>query len=228
MSYIDSRSIRNRPGSAAAAIAIQGLAAWGLISALGVALVKPHDPPKIVGVQIDAPKPQPIPSPSPSQQPLDTAPRDRAIERPINPPSGGAVVPPLGLGGTPGFEGTGGGLSGNGEDFVIPPVETPSASPIPARGPQPRGRPGSWVSQADYPSRDIAEGHEGLTRVRLAIGSDGRVSDCTITASSGWDSLDAAACARLKSRARFDPAVDGTGQPVPGSYGTSVRWELPE
>lgn len=109
------------------------------------------------------------------------------------------------------------------------PLPLPSASAaFTAKGAVPRGRLASWVTANDYPTIDLRLEHEGVTRVGLTIGSDGRVQDCTVTASSGFTGLDQTACSRLASRARFAPATDETGAAVTGRYATSVRWEIPD
>ena len=119
-----------------------------------------------------------------------------------------------------------------GTDIIIEPSPPPEfkrelhlASITPAR---PRGHPGEWVTPNDYPSQDLREGNQGTVRFRLEIAANGRVTGCTVTQSSGFPRLDAAACARLTSRARFDPAKDESGASQPGSYASSVRWTIPQ
>ncbi|MBF9150080.1 TonB family protein [Novosphingobium sp. 1Y9A] len=114
----------------------------------------------------------------------------------------------------------------------IGPLTTIEARSIPVpnfavRAASPKGAPGSWVSDRDYPSAAIREEREGLTRFRLAIGTDGRVAGCEITGSSGSPDLDAATCAKVTARARFVPALGSDGMPTTGSYNGSVRWVLP-
>ncbi len=64
--------------------------------------------------------------------------------------------------------------------------------------------------------------------LRQDLRRDGRVADCAITASSGHDLLDATACARIASRARFAVATDANGAATTGIYLGSIRWELDE
>lgn len=108
------------------------------------------------------------------------------------------------------------------------PEPRPSPSPsFAVRTASPKGSPGSWVSDRDYPSAAIREEREGLTRFRLSIGVDGRVTGCEITGSSGSPDLDAATCTKVSARARFVPALGSDGMPTAGSYVGSVRWVLP-
>jgi protein TonB len=63
---------------------------------------------------------------------------------------------------------------------------------------------------------------------RLTVGTDGRVSDCSVTSSSGNDDLDSTTCRIARSRVRFTPAKDDSGQPMTSSYTLPVRWVLPQ
>ncbi len=110
-----------------------------------------------------------------------------------------------------------------------PSAPPPPPPPVAKRpNPIPKGNAGNWVTTNDYPSRDLQQEHAGVTGVRLSIGPDGRVADCQITSSSGFPGLDAAACSNLKRRARFDPALDGSGNPTSGSWSKSIRWQIPK
>jgi len=113
--------------------------------------------------------------------------------------------------------------------YVPPP---PSAPPPPRFTPKaatPRGSgQGNWVTTSDYPSRALNDKREGVTGYRVSIGPDGRVTDCNITSSSGSPDLDEATCANIRRRARFNPAMDGEGQPTSGSYSARVRWQIPK
>ena len=119
-----------------------------------------------------------------------------------------------------------------------PPVITPRAAPAPPAPPAP---PPPRVSQAakakanlaslfstdDYPQAAIRNEEQGTTAVRLGVGPDGRVTDCSVTQSSGSGSLDAATCNILKRRARFTPAKDQAGNPISDTFSQRIRWELP-
>ena len=109
--------------------------------------------------------------------------------------------------------------------LALPPP-TPSASFVP-RAASPLGSPGKWASSEDYPAAALREAREGVARFRVTIGSDGRVRNCEITASSGSADLDRATCATVSKRARFKPATDASGAVVGGSYSSAVKWEIP-
>lgn len=113
-----------------------------------------------------------------------------------------------------------------------PIVFAPPAAPPPPRfspkGAVPKGNPGSWATTNDYPSRALREERAGTTGFRVSVGADGRVTDCSVTSSSGHGDLDAAACENIRRRARFTPAMDGEGQPTTGTYANRVRWVIPK
>lgn len=114
----------------------------------------------------------------------------------------------------------------DGEIFVDPrPLPSPSPRYAAVKA-VPRGNPGTWVSRDDYPARAIREEWTGVTRFRLDIGTDGRVTGCTVTAGSGHVELDRVACARVSARARFDPAKDESGVKTAGTYESAIRWQI--
>jgi periplasmic protein TonB len=119
-----------------------------------------------------------------------------------------------------------------------PPVITPRAEPAPPAPPAPppprvsqaaraKANLNSYFSTDDYPPSALRNEEQGTTAVRLTVGPDGRVSDCTITSSSGSATLDNATCNILKRRARFNPAKDQAGNPISDSTTARIRWEVP-
>ena len=111
-------------------------------------------------------------------------------------------------------------------DFGIP-GPTPTASPFEPVGATPRGKPGTWVTNADYRPRWIREELTGSARFTLSIDTAGKVTGCTITRSTGHAALDTATCELVTKRARFDAARDGNGKAVAGSFSSSITWNIP-
>jgi TonB family protein len=109
----------------------------------------------------------------------------------------------------------------------LQPGAPPPPSSGPARWPEAINRE-SWVTSDDYPASAILQGAEGRTTVRLLVGADGRIVECSVVASSGHAALDEATCALLTARARFRPAQDWSGRPMPAPLVQSVDWRLPE
>jgi protein TonB len=115
---------------------------------------------------------------------------------------------------------------------VIPPVISappPPPPPPPPRVVQParaRANLASLVSDDDYPASAAAAGQEGRTGFRLDIGPDGRVTNCTVTSSSGSSLLDNTTCRIMRSRARFTPAHDSNGNPISDTHDDAIIWRL--
>ncbi|WP_328600551.1 energy transducer TonB [Pontixanthobacter aquaemixtae] len=106
-----------------------------------------------------------------------------------------------------------------------PPPPPPKFQP---KDPTPRGSPGNWASTRDYPSRALREEREGVTRFRVNVGANGRVTNCTVTGSSGHSDLDQETCKLVTRRGRFNPATNGDGNDVAGTWSSAVRWQIPQ
>jgi len=90
------------------------------------------------------------------------------------------------------------------------------------------GNLAAYFGRDDYPAAAIRAGEQGIVDFRLDIGADGRVAGCAILRSSGSPRLDAGTCRLLRSRARFAPARDAAGAPVPDSFTGRIEWRLPD
>lgn len=106
-------------------------------------------------------------------------------------------------------------------------VPAGTACPPPASPPSPPRLRSGTISNDDYPASAIRAQAQGTTRMSLQIGANGRVTGCSVTASSGNSSLDSTACSLAQRRYRFAPATRN-GQPVASTYSQSVRWQLPD
>jgi len=115
--------------------------------------------------------------------------------------------------------------------YVPTPIAAPPAPPPPPRvsqAAQARGNPGQYFSSDSYPPAAQRAGAQGRVVARLTIGTDGRVSDCSVVTSSGNQDLDDAVCSISKRRIKFTPAKDQSGNPITSTYTLPVRWVLPE
>jgi len=84
----------------------------------------------------------------------------------------------------------------------------------------------SLFSENDYPLAARRRGVEGTVGFSLEIDSNGRVSDCRIVATSGSSDLDTTTCTLLRERARFEPARDSGGRPLPDTIEARFTWRL--
>jgi len=124
-----------------------------------------------------------------------------------------------------------------------PPVVTPRAAPAPRAPPAPRRPPPPPPVKTvpprsatgdlqglfrgdDYPQSALQADEQGTVTARLTVGTNGRVSGCNVTSSSGSRELDRTTCRILQSRARFTPARDNRGNPTTDTVTQRIRWVL--
>ncbi|HEY8433544.1 MAG TPA: energy transducer TonB [Sphingomicrobium sp.] len=70
------------------------------------------------------------------------------------------------------------------------------------------------ITSSDYP-RDLRErGVGGRVGMVFTVGTDGRVTSCTVTRSSGVPELDALTCRLIRERFRYRPSTDRYGRPI--------------
>lgn len=106
--------------------------------------------------------------------------------------------------------GTGGGGSGDGDGGV----------PL-------RWRSGR-IKDSDYPRAALKAGIGGTVRLSFVVGIDGRVSECTVTASSGNAELDETTCRLIRQRIRYQPSTDRAGRPIPDVVTGEHVWTVYE
>jgi protein TonB len=80
------------------------------------------------------------------------------------------------------------------------------------------------LSRRDYPRELKRAGIGGEVQVRITVGTNGRVSKCSIVKSSGNFELDDTSCRLIEMRYRFEPARDAQGRPVPDVVRESHVW----
>jgi protein TonB len=121
--------------------------------------------------------------------------------------------------------------------IIQTPIAAPPAPPQPAPAPPAprisqaavaRGNPGQYFGPDAYPPAAQRAGAQGRVVARLTVGTDGRVSECSISTSSGNSDLDNTTCRIARSRVRYTPAKDDNGAPIASTQTLPVRWVLPE
>lgn len=80
------------------------------------------------------------------------------------------------------------------------------------------------ITGNDYPRRPFEAGIGGTLFVRYIVGVRGRVTDCTVTRSSGNAELDQATCRLITERFRFKPRRNAAGKPVPAVIVEDHSW----
>ncbi|HUG45541.1 MAG TPA: energy transducer TonB [Sphingomicrobium sp.] len=88
--------------------------------------------------------------------------------------------------------------------------------------------PRPWFEFRDYPMKAFEKQWEGVTRFDLLVAPDGKIADCKVTSSSGYEELDKTSCYLATKRVKFHSAKGPDGQPVWGVYRSQTIWALPE
>ncbi len=220
MAYLDDQSGRRRTALAGVAV-VHALMGWALVSGLASKLVEQFKPAPITATNVpERVRPAPPPEPAPTfedVQPEVFAPTVDALEPSASERGALTTTPP------PQQPTLGTGLSQG-------PVVAEAEAPPPPAAPVLRGAvagPGVVLTTDDYPDASRRAGEEGAMRVRVAVGADGRVTGCEVTASTGFPRLDARACQVAQRRWRFQPATED-GRPVASSVERRVVWRLEE
>jgi len=216
MAYADQQMSGNRIIAIIIVALIHVAVGYALITGLAYSALKKAIE-HVTTVDVNEPPPPPPETPPPPQ--------------PNQPPPPVAPPPPLNISVAPPPIQTQPNIPPPMPPAVIVPPPAPPAPPPPRFTPKsavPKGNPGSWATPDDYPPRALREEREGVTGFSVTVGTDGRVTGCSVTRSSGSPDLDDAACKLITRRARFTPATNGEGQPITGSYSNSVRWTIPK
>ena len=79
--------------------------------------------------------------------------------------------------------------------------------------------------QRQYPLRTLREGRGGVVGLAILVDPSGKPTECKITDDSGDGDLNTVACDGLM-QARFDPALDASGQPIPSYWVTRVTYRI--
>lgn len=215
MAYANRKQMSsNRTAAIAVVILIHVVLGYALVSGLAYNIVKTVAP-DLKTFDVTEPPPPPEDKPPPPPEKVEAPPP------PVAPP---AIVqtqistpPPIVTVATP-------------PPVQPPPVITPPPPPPPPVKQQAARAKGSLLglfSDDDYPNAALQAQQQGSTSVSLTIGTDGRVSGCSVTSSSGSAALDSATCNVLRRRAKFSPAIDSNGQPTGDTYSQRVTWRLP-
>jgi TonB family protein len=108
------------------------------------------------------------------------------------------------------------------------PPPPPPPSPPPVRGEPARAKANlaSLISNDDYPIEALRNEEEGTVGFMLRVGTDGLVEKCTVTSPSGSAALDSATCNLLTERARFTPARNKRGKPIPDTVAARIIWRI--
>ena len=219
MSYAERKQMSSNRTAALVVVALIHLAlGYALVTGLAYNVMKQAaEDLKTFDVEEEPPPPEEEPPP-PENEPQTPPPPQVAAPPPL-------VRTPMQL---PTIQAT-----PNPPPFVPTPVYRPAPPAPPAPPPVRRVEPQSVVGSlqglirdSDYPSSAIDNEEQGTVSVVLQIGTNGRVTSCSVASSSGSRALDSTTCRVLQSRAKFSPARDSSGNATTGSKSQRITWRL--
>jgi protein TonB len=182
-------------------IAIHVLAVLGLITALASGQIMKQ----LQNIQATVDR-QKVPPKAPPPPPPDM----------VKPPPPTAIIPTITL-----------------APEAPPPVQTaPKPPPAPPKAEAPPPPPPTELkpiarthTSPPYPTISQRLGEQGTTTMEVSINTEGSLSDCKITKSSGSDRLDQAACEWIKGHWKWQPPTQ-LGKTVEAKTLVSFKWDL--
>lgn len=88
------------------------------------------------------------------------------------------------------------------------------------------GSPAAWVTPDDYPPGALHRGEQGTVQVSFVVDMHGIATQCRVTGTSGFRSLDDATCQLIERRARYTPARDRQGRAIESPKTLRFRWQI--
>lgn len=82
----------------------------------------------------------------------------------------------------------------------------------------------NWIFNSDFSEAEEKKHGAGWVFVKMTVGPDGEPAQCIAEAGSGDDAFRNGICTKLKSRAKFEPARDPSGQPTYGIFEKMVNF----
>lgn len=110
--------------------------------------------------------------------------------------------------------------------LLIQATAAPSATAAPEHRPAP-GNFADYISSDDYPGGALSDEHEGVVGFVVTVGTNGRVTGCAITQSSGYSDLDVGTCRLARRRLRFNPGHLAGQAAAMRSREYRIHWRIP-
>jgi len=231
---------REQGGAALCTAVVVGLIGLALVRGLAVGFAAPAEPevkPFELSAQMPEPRVRPVPPPRRNRRPEgEAAPPNLRSEAtavvapepvvplPVPPPV--IAAPVAGQGGDP----TQGAADRPGPGFGAGGIGDGRGS-----GGSGDGDGGGWQDDTPphrlrdrYRASDIPEWleHNVTVGVRYHVEVTGRVTGCIVTQGSGDPRVDAATCAVIEKRFRYDPSRDPNGRPVRSTVVIDFDWDV--
>lgn len=216
----------------AAVVLVQAALGFALLTGLRVSVTRPIEMvQRLIDVALPRPEPPPPPAVVTPREAAQESSAPKAEPKPLGgspgpqpahaPPSIAPVVPvqpnaaPSGGGSGGGSaigSGAGGGAGGQGYGQEEGGTDLEQIA--------------GEITPRDYPRRLGNAGIGGRVGLKFTVGSNGRVTRCVVTSSSGIPELDALTCQLIQQRFVFRPSTDRFGRPVADEVEGEHVWEV--
>lgn len=80
--------------------------------------------------------------------------------------------------------------------------------------------------QRNYPSLALQAGQQAMIAARVMVDAEGEVTDCAIVELTQAEKFGAGVCRQITNVARFDPAIDASGNAMPSYYVFRIRYQI--
>lgn len=87
-------------------------------------------------------------------------------------------------------------------------------------------KPTEWISGDDYPWRMLRGGYQGTVNYRAIVDATGKPTSCHVQRSTRPKEFDETVCRIVMKRAKFEPALDASGRPVPSFWSQAITFRL--
>jgi hypothetical protein len=84
---------------------------------------------------------------------------------------------------------------------------------------------GKWLGAGTYPFNLLMSYRSAIVQVRLMVDAQGAPTDCKIQSPPGNPGAGVIACREILKAARFEPALDAQGAPVPSYYSVAIIYQ---
>lgn len=94
------------------------------------------------------------------------------------------------------------------------------------RRPTPTRSWSTWFDHRDYPREMLRRGIQAIVNFRVLVDGTGKPTSCHVQTSSQPQEFDVMVCRSVMKRARFEPALDADGRPVPSYWRQTVNYRI--
>ncbi len=85
----------------------------------------------------------------------------------------------------------------------------------------------TWLSPGSYPWSFLRISQSLIVNLRMTVDASGMPTECVVQAPKTQSGAEALTCREIMKTARFEPALDSAGDPVPSYFATTIFYATP-